>query len=136
MALSPKQALAARTRDELIEAATALADADMRLRRALVEARRSAGLSQNDVAVALGIKQPSVAAFERYDSDPRLSTLRRYALAVGAQVSHDVKPFSFGSEWRTVTQTGTAPVTSGRAVSTTFVAGPADSKRVDFGLAA
>lgn len=97
MHMTVKQALAQRPQEELLEAATALADADLRMRRALVSARRGAGLSQNDVAEALGIKQSSVAAFERYDNDPRLSTIRRYALAVGAQVSHEVTPFSFGS---------------------------------------
>lgn len=77
---------------ELVERAAALAEADDDLRAKLIEARREAGLSQRELASMLGIKQSSVAAFERYDNDPRLSTIRRYALAVGAAIEHRVSP--------------------------------------------
>ena len=76
--------------DELVAAAEALAAQDERLRHLLVRARKAAGMSQRDVAAALGIKQSSVAGFESHDNDPRLSTIRRYALAVGAHVEHRV----------------------------------------------
>lgn len=78
--------------EELVERAAHLATSDEALMSALIEARRSAGLSQRDVAEILGIKQPTVARFERHDSDPHLSTVRRYALAVGAHVRHEVMP--------------------------------------------
>lgn len=136
MHMTVKQALAQRPQEELLEAATALADADLRMRRALVGARRAAGLSQNDVAEALGIKQSSVAAFERYDNDPRLSTIRRYALAVGAQVSHDVTPFSFGSGWRSVATPMSASLASSRAGASLEFPAPSGTKRVHFSLAA
>lgn len=80
-----------RTQTELIEAAAALADADERLLYQLIEARRTSGMSQKDVARALGISKAAVAAFERYDSDPHLSMVRRYALAVGAHIAHEVR---------------------------------------------
>lgn len=54
------------------------------------QARLHAGLSQADVAKLMGITSYSVAALESLDSDPCLSTLRRYALAVGVYVAHDV----------------------------------------------
>lgn len=76
--------------DELVAAAADLAAADERLRYLLVQARKAAGLTQRDVAEALGVRQATVAGFERHDNDPRLSTIRRYALAVGAAVRHDV----------------------------------------------
>ena len=38
----------------------------------------------------MGISQPSVAAFERYDSNPTLATIRRYALAVEARLQTKV----------------------------------------------
>ncbi len=38
----------------------------------------------------MGVKQPTVAKFEREDNDPRLYTLRRYTLAVGATIAHQV----------------------------------------------
>jgi DNA-binding XRE family transcriptional regulator len=127
-----KQILASRSQDELIEAATALADADLRMRKALIEARRSAGLSQSEVAEALGIKQSSVAAFERYDNDPRLSTIRRYAIVVGAQIEHEVRQFSFGGDWKSFTTN--AGMSSRRASEA--VAYPAPTRASSLTLAA
>ncbi|MEF2977281.1 helix-turn-helix domain-containing protein [Subtercola sp. YIM 133946] len=63
---------------------------DREFLRSLVKVRESQGFTQQEVADRLGITQPSVASFERYDSDPKLSTVRRYALAVGALVGHAV----------------------------------------------
>jgi len=57
---------------------------------ALVKVRKDRGLTQEDVAVLLGVTQPTVAAFERQEGDPKLSTIRRYAQAVGALVKHVV----------------------------------------------
>ena len=76
--------------DELVEHSARLAQADDEMRWALIQARKEAGLLQRDVAETMGVKQPTVAAFESQDNDPRLSTLRRYALAVGASVEHRV----------------------------------------------
>lgn len=39
-----------------------------------------------DVPPCMGVSQPTVAGFERYDANPRLSTVRRYTLAVGARL--------------------------------------------------
>ncbi len=76
--------------DPQVVLAAALVQADAELLRALIARREQAGLTQQDVADRLGIAQPSVAKFERYDNDPKLSTIRRYALAVGALVNHSV----------------------------------------------
>lgn len=76
--------------DDLVAAAQALATADERMRYLLVQARKAAGMTQRDVAEALGVRQATIAGFERHDNDPRLSTIRRYALAVGATVEHRV----------------------------------------------
>lgn len=58
----------------------------------LIEARKSAGLTQEQVAEILGLSQATISAFERLGNDPRLSTIRRYARAVGVMVSHHVGP--------------------------------------------
>lgn len=76
--------------EAILAHAIRLADADESMLYQLVKARKDSGLSQRDVAEILGIKQSSVAAFERHDNDPRLSTIRRYALAVGVHVDHHV----------------------------------------------
>lgn len=67
-----------------------LAANDRALLRELVKIRKERGISQGTVGKMLGISQPSVAAFESHDANPKLSTVRRYAHAVGALVSHAV----------------------------------------------
>lgn len=53
---------------------------------ALVTQRRSLGLSQTAVARAMGTTQSAVSELEGGASDPRLSTLQRYARAIGGCV--------------------------------------------------
>ena len=48
----------------------------------LVSLRKALGLSQTAVADRMGVRQPTVSGFETEASDPRLSTLQRYARAV------------------------------------------------------
>jgi len=51
----------------------------------LVEARRSAGLTQTELAERLGVSQAQVARIERRGYDAyTLNTLRRYVQALGA----------------------------------------------------
>lgn len=52
----------------------------------LVALRKSSGRSQADVAREMGVKQPTVSQFETESSDPKLSTIQRYARAVGARL--------------------------------------------------
>lgn len=56
------------------------------LRAALVAHRVAQGLSQTDVAAEMGTSQSSVARFEASAGDLRLSTLERYAAAVGQRL--------------------------------------------------
>jgi transcriptional regulator with XRE-family HTH domain len=123
--------------DDLVAAATQLAQADEHMRYLLVRARKDAELSQRDVARALGIKQSSVAAFERHDNDPRLSTIRRYALAVGAKVEHRVTCASWpGGEWRPVRSELSYAVRSESGRQQFAVAAPLGGTRSDFAQAA
>jgi DNA-binding XRE family transcriptional regulator len=50
----------------------------------LVARRRETGLSQTEVAARMGTSQSTVARLEAGEVDPRLSTLQRYAEALGA----------------------------------------------------
>ena len=45
--------------------------------------RRRLGLSQTEVAARMGTSQPAVARLESGESDARLSTIERYAAALG-----------------------------------------------------
>lgn len=58
----------------------------------LTERRKQLKLSQADVAKAMGRSQSAVSDIETMSTDPRLSTLRRYALAIHAAVKHRVFP--------------------------------------------
>lgn len=67
-----------------------LVESDHRFMADLVATRKHGGLSQADVAERMGVRPLTVADLESLDSDPCLSTLRRYCLAVGVYVAHDV----------------------------------------------
>ncbi len=51
----------------------------------LAEIRKSVGLTQEDLAAALGITQPSLSKLENQD-DMQVSTLRRLIEALGGQL--------------------------------------------------
>lgn len=52
----------------------------------LVARRRELGLSQTEVAARMGTSQPAVARLESGAADVRLTTLERYAAAVGRRL--------------------------------------------------
>lgn len=59
------------------------AERRQRLVAELVGRRRALGLSQTDVAAHMGTSQSAVARLEAAAADVRLSTIERYAAAVG-----------------------------------------------------
>ena len=63
-----------------------LGDDSQSLGSALASARRTAGLSQSDVAERMGTSQPAVARLEAGSTNAQLSTLRRYAEAIGCRL--------------------------------------------------
>jgi hypothetical protein len=58
----------------------------------LTERRRSAGLSQTEVAARMGTSQSAVARLETGDADVRVTTLERYAAAIGSQLAWQARP--------------------------------------------
>ena len=58
-----------------------------RLVEELAELRKSARLSQTEVAARMGTSQSAVARLESGDADVRASTLERYAAAIGSQIT-------------------------------------------------
>ena len=58
----------------------------------LVRARQEGGLSQTEIAARMGTSQSAVARLESGELDARLSTLERYAAAVGRTVDWQVRP--------------------------------------------
>jgi transcriptional regulator with XRE-family HTH domain len=67
--------------------------ADERYIRELVSLREQKGLTIAEVARRMGIDAASVSRLESGVRDPHLSTLRRYAHAIGAKVRHLVADF-------------------------------------------
>jgi transcriptional regulator with XRE-family HTH domain len=57
----------------------------------LVTARKERGLSQTAIAAEMGTSQSAVARLERGDIDARLSTLERYAAALGRTVDYQLR---------------------------------------------
>lgn len=53
----------------------------------LVAQRKTAGLSQTEVAARMGTSQSAVARLESGASDVRASTLERYAAAIGGEIT-------------------------------------------------
>lgn len=61
----------------------ALAGRRQELVQSLAALRNELGMSQTEVAARMGTSQSAVARLEAGDADPRLSTLERYAAALG-----------------------------------------------------
>ncbi len=60
--------------------------ADFKIGIMLRQAREAAGLTQEEVARRLQTKKSAISRIENHANDVRLSTLRRYADAVGANL--------------------------------------------------
>ncbi len=65
-------------------------------RRELIEelarTRRESELSQTEIAARMGTSQSAVARLESGELDARLSTLERYAAALGRTVDWQIRP--------------------------------------------
>lgn len=70
-----------------------LAVNDDRMLEELVAMRKRKGLSQDTVAKRMNRSKTAVSNFERLGADPHLSTIRRYAAAVGAEIRSRVCDF-------------------------------------------
>lgn len=57
----------------------------------LVSLRRAAGLSQTEVAARMGTSQSAVARLEAGEGDLRLSSLERYAAALGRTLDWTIR---------------------------------------------
>lgn len=117
--------------------ARVLARSDSELLLDLIALRKSKGITQAALASRMGVTQATVASFERYDSDPKLSTVRRYAHAIEALIKHVVEPdvgqHPAGAEWRVVSLHLPSVSAGSRANSVYATSGP---KRTDYAVAA
>lgn len=81
------------------ELRNALRDAEVRseLMAALVARRKEVGLRQREVADRMETTQSAVSEFEAGSTDPFLSTLQRYARAVNASISVELRGSAEGN---------------------------------------
>jgi DNA-binding XRE family transcriptional regulator len=73
-------------RDPVFVAGYELSYADLKLGIMLRQVREAAGLTQEQVAWRLGTQKSTISRMENHAEDVRLSTLRAYAQAVGAEL--------------------------------------------------
>lgn len=63
-----------------------------KLLRTLAERRREQDLSQTEVAAVMRTSQPALARLEGAASDAKLSTIERFAAALGYQIEYRLVP--------------------------------------------
>jgi transcriptional regulator with XRE-family HTH domain len=80
--------------DAQLSAAASDEEAVMMLIETLVRHRKTRRITQKQVAQAMETTQSAVSDFERLGGDPRLTTIMRYARAVGMAIA--VKPHVVG----------------------------------------
>src|SRR6478735_3226380 len=105
--------------DAQTSAAASDVDAVMMLVETLVKHRKACRITQKQVAQTMETTQSAVSDLERLGGDPRLSTLLRYARAVGMAVAirpHVVdEPAVSTDSWEPLAQSAeTVPVAGGR----------------------
>ncbi|VEI13974.1 helix-turn-helix domain-containing protein [Trueperella bialowiezensis] len=69
-------------------------DRDDKLLRELVAQRKRLGVSQSDLARLMETDQGYLSRLESGSINPRVRTLREYAVALGMEIHHTLKPHS------------------------------------------
>lgn len=67
--------------------------ADFKIGVLLRQAREEAGLTQAELAQRMETQKSAISRIENHAGDIRLSTLERYATALGRNLSLELKPF-------------------------------------------
>lgn len=112
-----------------------LAESDINLIYSLRKMREERGLSQADLGQILGVTQATVSAFESGESEPKLSTVRRYAHALDVMIVHSVRPCDGSAPEGFVWEAFQTPVPARRPSADLSSYRAANSKRTDFALA-
>ena len=64
---------------------------EMLLNIHLAEFREKAAMTQQQVATAMGVKQPTIAGMEKAGQDIKLSSLKKYVEATGGKLRIDIE---------------------------------------------
>ncbi len=79
-----------REKPEVVKKAKAIAS-EILLNIHLAELRERAQLTQNEIAGAMGVKQPTIAGMEKIGQDIKLSSLKKYIEATGGKLNLDIE---------------------------------------------
>lgn len=66
-------------------------DDEFRILRLLMDMRRAARVTQEELAAKMGTQKSNISRLENGKTDPRLSTLFSYARALGVEIELTVK---------------------------------------------
>lgn len=99
---------------EVVRDAAADAEEYFRLLRSLASSRKDSRIRQKDAALAMGTTQSAVSELEGGRTDPQVSTLMRYARAVGCRVrlvagAEDVMKPASQAAWQSTVRRRAAP---------------------------
>ena len=84
------QEIMANEKPEVVAQAQELAT-EMLLNIHLAELRERAALTQNELALAMGVKQPTISGMDKVGQDIKLSSLKKYIEATGGKLRLDVE---------------------------------------------
>ncbi|MEE3410702.1 MAG: helix-turn-helix transcriptional regulator [Treponema sp.] len=59
---------------------------EYQIMRAIIEARKSCGLTQNELSTRTGITQADISRLENGEANPSLKTMKRLAAALGKKL--------------------------------------------------
>ncbi len=72
-------------------------ETEFALASAIIEARKQAGLTQEQLAQRMGIKQPYIARLEGGSNNPSIGTLERIAKATDSRLKISFEPRTHGT---------------------------------------
>jgi len=84
------QEIMANEKPEVVAQAQELAT-EMLLNIHLAELRERAALTQSELALAMGVKQPTISGMEKAGQDIKLSSLKKYIEAAGGKLRLDIE---------------------------------------------
>ena len=64
--------------------------------QAMIDARKSSGMTQKQLSEKTGIAQADISKLESGSANPSLMTLQRLAAAMGMRIKIEVQPFTMG----------------------------------------
>lgn len=82
--------LLAKEKPEVVQRAQAKAESTL-LEIRLAEIRMLLQKTQNELAKAMGVTQPTIAGMEKLGQDMKLSSIKRYVESAGAKVRLDIE---------------------------------------------